>query len=140
MTDFQKFLFDGLTIEDEAIPGYIGIKTLVNAAEDKVIINVAADMVFKTKYGFALKTSPGKVVFLKPWQVNGYEAAMYEGDQSVLVCLNKKYFTVKSFGHHTDGEEAANEWGYYVKVAKAQEQHLKETEFGAYGWDKNYYN
>lgn len=112
-TDFNDFRFEGLNWRQYS-NNYL---TMERVSDDgkKIVVKVADDQVFSTKYGYALILDYSHVVFLKSWQVS----VNYYGTE---VLLTKEYFNVKEWGEHEDfGEEPKNlDFKTWLEVAKEQ--------------------
>ena len=89
----------------------------INEAGTKIIVRVAKEQVFKTKYGYGLILDQNHVQFLKSWAVNDNWYGTY-------IMLEKQYFTPKQWGEFGDyPEEKENlEFETWVNIAKEQEE------------------
>ena len=111
--DFNNFRFEGMS------PSYE--KHSINAkriSEDgnKILVDVAPEHLFKTRYGFALILDRTHVVFIKDWCVlNGSWG-------HTLVLLNRQYFNVKEWGEwgEFDEESELGDFDAWLEVAKQQ--------------------
>lgn len=91
----------------------------VSEDKNKIVVKVAENNIFKTKYGYALIINRTKVVFVKDWQVS-------DNWFGIEVMLFRDYFNVKEFGEHQEfgNDETYASFDEWVKVAIAQENHL----------------
>lgn len=111
--DFNNFRFEGLN-HREASNKYFTMER-VSEDENKIVVKVSAEHLFKTKYGFGLILNANHVIFLKDWQVS----QNYFGNE---VLITRQYFNVKEFGDFEEfGTERENEtFEEWLEVAKAQ--------------------
>lgn len=88
--DFNKFRFEGLDYKTSG-KSHWSMKR-ISDDESKIIVDVAPEQIFGTKYGFGLILDRTHVCFVKDWNVL---AGMYG---HTLVILSKQYFKAKEFG------------------------------------------
>lgn len=113
--EFNDFRFKGMKWID-ASNKYILVER-ISEDEKKVIVRVADNQIFRTKYGFALIIDHNHVVFLKEWQVDN-QIQFYN------ILLNEEYFNVKEFGEHEDfgDSDGLDNFKKWVDIAKSQEE------------------
>ena len=112
--DFNKFRFEGLDYKTSG-KSHWSMKR-ISDDESKIIVDVAPEQIFGTKYGFGLILDRTHVCFIKDWNVL---SGMYG---HVLVILSKQYFKAKEFGEH-DGyaDDCYNcTWDAWRLAAKRQ--------------------
>lgn len=118
---FFDFIFEGLDWEQKS-NNYVTCKR-VNEAEDKIVIKVGENQIYKTMYGYALILDVNHVVYLKDWQVSDN----YFGKE---VVLDKKYFNLKKTTKDLSCDFAENEellkFENLVKIAKEQDSLINE--------------
>lgn len=114
-TDYR---FAGLNFRKHSNQYY----TMNRVSEDKnkIVVKVADNQVFMTKYGYALILDRTHVVFLQFWQVN----CNWFGTE---VLLNRQYFNVKEFGMHEDFSEDSNNCNFETWLETAEEQEKVEN-------------
>ena len=101
----------------------------VNADETRIVVRVAVNQLFRTRYGYGMILDRNHVVWLKDWQVSISYAKDGDGDYFCEVILNKDYFNAKEWGEFNDyGDDAANlEWAAWLDAAKGQQAHGTEV-------------
>lgn len=116
---FNNFRFEGL----KAVQSSNKYLTMNRVSEDetKIVVKVADEMVFATKYGYGLILDDKHVVFLKSWQVSDN----YYGTE---VLLNREYFNVKEWGDNPDYADNVQNLNFehWLETAKVQDSVLDE--------------
>lgn len=112
--DFNKFRFEGLDYKTSG-KSHWSMKR-ISDDESKIIVDVAPEQIFGTKYGFGLILDRTHVCFVKDWNVL---AGMYG---HTLVVLSKQYFKAKEFGERDDyADDGYNcTWDAWLMAAKRQ--------------------
>ena len=112
--DFNKFRFEGLDYKTSG-KSHWSMKR-ISDDESKIIVDVAPEQIFGTKYGFGLILDRTHVCFVEDWNVL---AGMYGHTQ---VILSKRYFKAKEFGERDDyADDGYNcTWDAWLMAAKRQ--------------------
>lgn len=112
MTKFERNIFDGLNPYAKSNK-YLRMDRV---AEDKIVVKVAKEHVFPTRYGYGLILDRNHVVFIKDWQVNTAEQIGCD------VLLNREYWKVKEWGEFDDFDTNEENYDFETWIAVAKEQ------------------
>lgn len=112
--DFNEYRFRGLN--HRTFSNKYLTMDRVSEDESKIVVKIAGEHLFKTKYGYGLILDASHVVWLKEWAVS----TSYYGNE---IMLDRGFFNVKEWGDFSDNFDDEPEnctWEHYLQIAKAQ--------------------
>lgn len=112
--DFNEYRFHGLN--HRIFSNKYFTMARVSEDESKIVVKVADEHLFKTRYGYGLILDASHVVWLKEWAVS---TSCYGNE----IVLDRNFFNVKEWGDFSDNFDDEPEnctWEHYLQVAKEQ--------------------